>query len=768
MPPPDTSNGFSSGDAPQSAVRRAALFIDWENLKYSLREHTGGEPALPALVAALHREVGRLAVARAYADWDDYGHRRTNDTMRLYRLGIDPVYVPTRPSPYSNRIVNSVDVKMTADALETSFTHPQIDTFVFVSGDHSLLHPLRSLRMRGIKVFVVGVEGHTSNLLEEQADRVWYYHELAESAGTEDAVPRPSPGTNGTAGPLPPPRPSAPGTATAAASLPPQPTGPEDKMEEFLRLVVQLIRERRANNGIPLLSYIGAGIKARLPGFQPGDLGPFERLIDLVEYAEKQGRVRIILSNGHKAVVLPDDPLIPTTGKAPAVANASNPLPPPLSPSPATPEGVEGATEPVPVAEQLSRFVELVREKRVGSFYPQVAGLGGLFMQRFPSFRATDYGMQRFNDLVELAAERGMVRIVGRANARFVLLPGDPTGMPLPATDDFAAPLSDEDRAVRGEISLPDGDDAVGNGEAMPPPTLDDVIGVLTRLVAQAERQDREAPFTRLGADLQRILPGYRPENHGFARFGELMEHARSIGALRIVWRDNNRHVAILPDGLLQEGDREIGPGDGGFVPLSRLTPDALPRHPQTLARIVGRAATIEQDGGYYTVSHLARDLSNAGIRFPATMLATERSGAETAAAMDTEAGDAAATTGAEEYLPTDLVLSLETIKQVLRQAVRAGIFMEYDASISPERTVIAIRLNREHPAVAAVIDAPPLEPDDRGNEDDGKKTDGDETERGRIESDETEGDEAEGGRIAGWETDTVIVASNAFDGSGV
>ncbi|MBC8141269.1 MAG: NYN domain-containing protein [Armatimonadetes bacterium] len=130
------------------SLRLAALFVDWENLKYSVREETGDDPDLPNLIAALRLHVGRFAVARAYADWEDNDHRRTSDAMRLYQMGVDPVYVPTRLFPGSpNRIPNSVDVKMTADALETSFLHPAMETFVFFSGDHSLLHSLRSLRL---------------------------------------------------------------------------------------------------------------------------------------------------------------------------------------------------------------------------------------------------------------------------------------------------------------------------------------------------------------------------------------------------------------------------------------------------------------------------------------------------------------------------------------------------------------------------------------------------------------------------------------------
>ena len=75
-----------------------ALFIDWENFKYSLYE-VGQVPDLAALMQAVRERYGRPALARAYADWQDYYHRKSYDQMNLYAVGIEPVYVPTRNSP---------------------------------------------------------------------------------------------------------------------------------------------------------------------------------------------------------------------------------------------------------------------------------------------------------------------------------------------------------------------------------------------------------------------------------------------------------------------------------------------------------------------------------------------------------------------------------------------------------------------------------------------------------------------------------------------
>lgn len=378
----------TANPAPDS-VRLSALFADWENLKYSVREETGDEPDLPALIAALRMRVGRFAVARAYADWDDSDHRRTSDAMRLYQLGIDPVYVPTRLFPGStSRIPNSVDVKMTADAMETSFLHPGIEAFVFFSGDHSLLHSLRSLRMRGAKVCVVGVKGHTSTLLERQADCLWFYHELVPRPVQSIAAPAVTP-VNSVIAPRP-----VPDSGAEAGNI-----------EGLLQLLVQLVKDRSASNGVPLLSFLGGQVSQKVPGFRVSDYGAFERFIEIVQVAQTRNLLQIITWNGHKAAVLPDDPL----AEAAKVRLGAEPT------ESLAPDGT--------LDEQIARLVALVREKSADGSYPFVAGLGGQFMQRYPAFRATDFGLQRFNDLVELAAEQRQVRIIGRATARFVLPP---------------------------------------------------------------------------------------------------------------------------------------------------------------------------------------------------------------------------------------------------------------------------------------------------------------------------------------------------------
>ena len=152
-----------------------ALFIDWENFKYSLYE-LGKIPQISALMRAVEERYGRPVVARAYADWEDYYHRKSFDQMNLYYAGIEPVYVPSkRSTPGQSRIKNSVDIKMSMDCLELSFTNRHVQTFVLVTGDADFLHIANSLRSRGNRIVMVGVTGSTSHHLQALVDDLLYY-----------------------------------------------------------------------------------------------------------------------------------------------------------------------------------------------------------------------------------------------------------------------------------------------------------------------------------------------------------------------------------------------------------------------------------------------------------------------------------------------------------------------------------------------------------------------------------------------------------------
>ena len=156
-------NGASSSS--QGGQGDVALLIDYENLQVSLKRHFEVTTPKMSLIIQEAQDHGRLVLARAYAPWTSPD--LSIDAENLYRQGIELVYVPTRK--------NSADVRMAVDAVESCQRAPNISTYVIVTGDGDLIHPLNYLRQQGRRVVVIGVDAAMSRLLSAAADSVLLY-----------------------------------------------------------------------------------------------------------------------------------------------------------------------------------------------------------------------------------------------------------------------------------------------------------------------------------------------------------------------------------------------------------------------------------------------------------------------------------------------------------------------------------------------------------------------------------------------------------------
>jgi uncharacterized protein (TIGR00288 family) len=167
-----------------------ALYIDWENIKYSLWNRDGRAPNALALKEAASG-YGRVVVAKAYANWQEAQHQA--DPNDLYSAGIEPIYVPTRTYASNDsmqaaiRRKNSVDVKLTVDAVDYCLMNPNIRNFVLVTGDGDFIHLVNALRSRGKQVVVIGCSWSTSWQLTSTADYFIPYDVDVDPLHTADA-----------------------------------------------------------------------------------------------------------------------------------------------------------------------------------------------------------------------------------------------------------------------------------------------------------------------------------------------------------------------------------------------------------------------------------------------------------------------------------------------------------------------------------------------------------------------------------------------------
>jgi len=167
-----------------------AVFIDFENVYVSVRDKLDANPNFEIIMDRCN-ELGRVILARAYADW----YRYPRITSALYANNIEPMYVPTyyydKDAGRTGRpIKNSVDMNLCIDAMRTLFTVPNISTFVLVTGDRDFIPLVNSIRQQGKDVIIIGVGGAASSHLAQSADEFIFYEQLiGKSLPTVVATP---------------------------------------------------------------------------------------------------------------------------------------------------------------------------------------------------------------------------------------------------------------------------------------------------------------------------------------------------------------------------------------------------------------------------------------------------------------------------------------------------------------------------------------------------------------------------------------------------
>ncbi len=261
-----------------------ALLIDYENLQIGLKRLFNVTTPQMSLIIQEAQEHGRLVLARAYAPWTSPD--LAIDAENLYRQGIEPIYVPSRK--------NSADVRLAVDAVETAVRAPNIVTFVIVTGDGDLIHPLNFLRQHGRKVVVIGVDAAMSRMLSAAADAVLLYERDLDPSVRERRTQRSQ---------------SPKSTTSASQAEPPAknhdvlgPLHGNPPAEEAFRMVREVL-ERRSDREPVLFQELGHwlgqdyGLKPRAWYGVPFSV--------FMEAAREAGQVELTTSGGNSYASLP-------------------------------------------------------------------------------------------------------------------------------------------------------------------------------------------------------------------------------------------------------------------------------------------------------------------------------------------------------------------------------------------------------------------------------------------------------------------------------
>ena len=176
MRPGEGPNGPSGpGNGPGGFSNEVAVFVDFENIRYSTINSYGREPD-PLAWRDKALKYGLMGVARAYADFDQHPMQVR---MRLDVAGFEAQHYPakrTTDSAGREKIESRSDLNFAIDIINTALTRPDIQTFLLFTGDKDFIRLVTSLRNRlGKRIIICGVPGSVSP-------------DLVAAAGEEDPL----------------------------------------------------------------------------------------------------------------------------------------------------------------------------------------------------------------------------------------------------------------------------------------------------------------------------------------------------------------------------------------------------------------------------------------------------------------------------------------------------------------------------------------------------------------------------------------------------
>ncbi|MFL5758819.1 MAG: NYN domain-containing protein [Thermomicrobiales bacterium] len=167
--------GGNGGTAIPGVPTDVAVFVDFENIRYSTINSFGREPD-PITWRDKALKYGLMGVARAYADFEQHPPSVRN---RLDVAGFEAQHYPSKRTfdqQGREKIQSRSDLNLVIDLINTALTRPDIKTFILFTGDKDFIRIVTMLRNRlGKRVVICGVPGSVSP-------------DLVAAAGEEDPI----------------------------------------------------------------------------------------------------------------------------------------------------------------------------------------------------------------------------------------------------------------------------------------------------------------------------------------------------------------------------------------------------------------------------------------------------------------------------------------------------------------------------------------------------------------------------------------------------
>lgn len=144
----------------------AAVFVDYENLFALLNNHLDRNGYPDELITEMLDELQRylleerrtrVAMTRAYADFNAFDGNGPYIQRALYLQDVEPRFVPDTFQP------NAAEMQLCVEATDVLHRRPDIDTFILLTGNRAYLPLVQQLRRYGRSTTIVTLEQPASS-----------------------------------------------------------------------------------------------------------------------------------------------------------------------------------------------------------------------------------------------------------------------------------------------------------------------------------------------------------------------------------------------------------------------------------------------------------------------------------------------------------------------------------------------------------------------------------------------------------------------------
>ncbi len=374
---------------------KIAVFVDYDNIEIGVKSTLGREFDVSAVLEGL-KERGEVVTKIAYANWG----RQASATRALTEHGVQ--MVQRDPSPRGDK--NGADINLALDALEMAFTRDHINTFAIVSGDSDFMALVEKLKVYNKRVFIVGGKAFTSTILQRNCHEFISYESLL-------STPAPSRSRGGAQ--------SQRQHVQARRSQPAPRTAGLLPLEQCLPLLDRALNALERREVTPQLGLLKSTMLQIDPAFTERDYGT-SAFSDLVGKLADAGHILLHRQENNLIV------------ERSAPREEEVPPPPALSREDAIPLLLSVLNSNL----SLLRFGIPSRE------------LTALFRAGYPDVSIEEYGFTEFEELLNLAQDKGLLRNEAEGERGLRVFPGPMLEAPPPEMEQEAEPAPHEIEAA--------------------------------------------------------------------------------------------------------------------------------------------------------------------------------------------------------------------------------------------------------------------------------------------------------------------------------